>query len=336
MSRDVGGHDSPASTVLVVVAHPDDEVLGFAGVVANAREQGRHVRVAVVTNGDWAAAGRTPFRVCGARRGRESRVARYGLRRNRETIESLSLLGLEWSLDPRRSDVFFLGYPNSALQSIARDESPSAHARSGLQHTYAYAGGRARCGGDLRSLLDGRPSALRAADLAGDVDALLELTEPKDVYTHVSFDGHPDHAETHRQLVAALERAGASVTLHSTLIHPEGTGERMADSAREWPNPSEAEVGTPFERFTPQHGFEAPPTGDQRRGWGPLGAPDELVDVPQAMLEPDPARNLKWQAIARHRSQILCRPDSAGIYHASCGYMRAFVKRHEFFWTRRL
>jgi hypothetical protein len=49
----------------------------------------------------------------------------------------------------------------------------------------------------------------------------------------------------------------------------------------------------------------------------------------------DPARNVKWQVIARYPSQLDCRRDEAGRAHASCGYLRAFVKRHEFFWTQR-
>ena len=52
------------------------------------------------------------------------------------------------------------------------------------------------------------------------------------------------------------------------------------------------------------------------------------------MQAAEPDRNLKWRAIARYASQIDCTRRDDGSYHASCGYMRAFVKRHEFFWTR--
>ena len=51
------------------------------------------------------------------------------------------------------------------------------------------------------------------------------------------------------------------------------------------------------------------------------------------MWDPDPAKNLKWQTIARYASQIDCRETGRGTYHPSCGYLRAFVKRVEFFWT---
>ncbi len=254
----------------------------------------------------------------------------------------MALLGLHWSRDPAESDIFFLGYPNLGLEAIAASEAVWTGDATGLHRTYA-ADGRARrssCNGDLRYLLDGGHSRFCAADLASDFDALLELTEPGDIYTHADFDGHPDHAEVHRQLLAAVSRRQASLTMHSTLIHPEGTAECMYLSALQWPNPAEG-GNDPFARFTPRLAFEPPPVpaGSEQptgRSWGPVGPPDERVDVPESMLDDDPERNLKWRVIAEYASQISCNPQPDGNYHASCGYMRAFVKREEFFWTRRL
>ena len=159
------------------------------------------------------------------------------------------------------------------------------------------------------------------------------------MYTHAEFDGHPDHATVARAVTAALARSGLAVVLHATLIHPAGSGPCLGWSAERWPNPPLA--GDPFARFTPTLDVTPPPVpscGPTVEGfdWGPAGPPDELVEVPLAMQEVDPARNLKWQAITRYASQIDCRRDEAGHRHPSCGYMRAFVKRREFFWTRRL
>ncbi len=44
------------------------------------------------------------------------------------------------------------------------------------------------------------------------------------------------------------------------------------------------------------------------------------------------AANLKWRVISHYRTQINCVP-SGGAYHYSCGYMHAFVKHDEIFWT---
>lgn len=323
------------SSILVVVAHPDDEALGFAGIIARSRAQGRRVRVAIVTNGDDRALGRLPLRFCRAQRGRPARVARLGVRRGRETIEAMALLGLRFSRDPASSEIFLLGYPNHSLETIVDSGAPWAGDATGLHRTYAAGGGWRGCDGDFSHLLRGRHSRLSAEDLNRDLDDLLELAQPSDVYTHAAFDGHPDHAEVHRQVVLALRRRGSPVTVYSTLIHPAGTGRRMYQSAYEWPNPAQNEVATPFERFTPHLDFDPPPAGGGS-DWGPLGPPDRLLEVPAAMMDPDPALNLKWQTIARYASQLDCRGNGGGSYHPSCGYLRAFVKRSEFFWTLRV
>jgi len=323
-------------SLLVVVAHPDDEVLGFAGVIARARAHHRPVRVAVVTNGDDRALGRSPLRCCGARRGRPSRVARLGLRRGRETIEAMELLGLRFSRDISTSDVFFLGYPNLGLESIARSAEPWRDDATGLHRTYAAGARRMRCDGDLSFLVHGDHSKLSPEHLARDLDDLLALAQASDVYTHAEFDGHPDHAEVHRKVVAAVRRRGRPVTVHSTLIHPPGTRDHMYDSAYEWPNPAQAEVQTPFERFTPQLDFAPPPSDtnsdDAGPAWGPFGPPDELAEVPLEMQDPDPNRNLKLLAITRYVTQLDCRRRDDGSFHPSCGFLRAFAKRSEFFW----
>jgi len=318
--------------LLVVVAHPDDEALGFAGVIARARSEGRRVFVAIVTNGDDRPHGRLPLRFCGAPRGRPARVARQGIRRGSETLAATALLGLRHSRDPEDSDVFLLGYPNYGLETIARADVPWTGDAAALHHTYA-AGGAGRCDGDLSYLLRRRHSQLCAPDLARDLDDLLNLAAASDVYTHVEFDGHPDHVEVHRQVVAALRRGGRPSTVHATLIHPAGTRDRMYESAYEWPNPAQEGLATPKERFSPHLDFTPPgPDGS----WGPLGPPDEVVEVPPSMQDPDPAINLKWQVITSYASQIDCREDGQHSVHPSCGYMRAFAKRVEFFWTLRI
>jgi LmbE family N-acetylglucosaminyl deacetylase len=320
-------------SVLVVVAHPDDEALGFAGIIARARSEGLSTKVAVVTNGDSPRPGKgLPCR--GAQAGPPAGTVRYGLRRAQETISAMSLLGLRWHSDLGRSDLYLLGYRNGLLRAMS--EKPGVSDPTGLDVTYAPTGGRLGRWrrGDLRFLRQHRHAPLSTSDLASDLDSLLEIAQPSDIYTHAEFDGHPDHTEVHRQLVAALKRRGMAVTLHTTLIHPEDTADTMYESALEWPNPADG-PGGPYARFTPDLGFDPPPV-DGGYSWGPLGAPDELVEVPDLMRRSDPNANLKWQTISRYRSQISCRERSDGTRHASCGYLRAFVKRHEFFWRSEL
>jgi len=268
-------------------------------------------------------------------------AAARGLRRDAESVAALGILGLHWSADPHQSDVLLLGYPDLGLTQIAAAGSSWTDDASGLHHTYGedFDGSGETCNGDLHQLLEGRHAELTAHMLATDLDAVLDLTHPADVYTHAGFDGHPDHAEVFRQVTAALARSQWGAVLHATLIHPQGTGDCLGLSAEQWPNPPLGDHD-PFARFTPALDVTPPPLPacalrGGRASWGPLGPPDELVEVPPEMQAADPDRNLKWRAIARYTSQVDCTRRSDGGYPASCGYMRAFVKRHEFFWTQR-
>ena len=117
-------------------------------------------------------------------------------------------------------------------------------------------------------------------------------------------------------------------------MHPYGDGDCMALSSARWPNPA-LPNNNPFARFTPTLDFTAPPAdpcnpATRRPSWGPFGAPNEVVDVPATMQTTSEATNKKWLAINKYDSQIDCEnPDP---YHVNCGYMRAFVKKSEFFW----
>jgi LmbE family N-acetylglucosaminyl deacetylase len=269
-------------SLLVIVAHPDDELIGMAGVIASARREGRRVVVTVVTNGDaW-------------------RPREHGLRRDAETLAGLALLGVP------RDDVVFLGYPDGAL-----DRLPRLRGRP----TYALDGG-------FRFLQKARHTRATRRGLARDLSMLIDLVNPAEVYTHVPFDGHGDHAAVAR-FVLGLVPDGTVV--RGTLMHPPGAGNCLELSAGRWPNSGGAQ------RFRPDADVEAPPSPPcvehpPGTSWGPLGAPDVLLEVPTDMQEREEAANLKWRALTCHASQLELGPVSAG-------YLRAFVKRHEFFWT---
>jgi LmbE family N-acetylglucosaminyl deacetylase len=231
--------------VLVVVAHPDDEAIGMAGVIAAARREGRRVEVAIVADG--------------------SSEVRRG-----ESIAGLALLGVP------REDIVFLGYPDGAL-----DRLPRLRARRRLRR--------------------------RLAAVAADEG---------EIYTHVPFDGHPDHVVV---VGVVLAVAPSECAVWGTLMHPPGAGACLELSASRWPGP-----------FRPAGDPEPPPSPacaerPEHTSWGPLGPPHVLVEVPADMQRSDEQTNLKWQAIACHRSQI-------ELSDISARYLRGFVRRREFFW----
>jgi LmbE family N-acetylglucosaminyl deacetylase len=323
-----GPATSAPGPVLVIAAHPDDEALGMAGIIAHTQSSGRPIYVAIVTHGE-ALNGGTASPHCGAAAGTKAGHARLGLIRDSETVAAMALLKLPWTQSVSTSRVFFLGYPDTGLTAIADSHVSWTGAATGLHETYAEDGdgSTATCNGDFRFLLSGHHSPLSASALATDIDALVAMVRPTDVYTHAEIDSHTDHAEVYRQVVASLRRTDVAATVHATLIHPED----HRDCLHEWPNPSLASVGGNVHgRFTPSIDFTAPPkpscVGSKTLNWGSWGPPNEWVEVPASMQATSEASNLKWQVLSKYDSQASWCP-------GSCDYFRAFVKKREFFWT---
>jgi hypothetical protein len=94
-------------------------------------------------------------------------------------------------------------------------------------------------------------------------------------------------------------------TRHAALDpHPSGGYPRQAcTSPPTSADPSQEDVGDAVRALTPHLDFAAPP-GDSGPSWGPLGPPDEIVEVPPAMqlrsrAEPQVAGNRQVCLAAR-------------------------------------
>src|SRR5881397_3143976 len=128
----------PDDRVLVVVAHPDDEIIGAGGFMAAARQTGASVSVLVVTNGD-------SNRMAAALVGRHlpprpGEFIREGRMRQQETVEALRRLGVA------PANVFFLGFPDRQLALVMRSPlEPVASAYTGLRSA-EYPGVADHCG----------------------------------------------------------------------------------------------------------------------------------------------------------------------------------------------
>ena len=290
----------PRADLLVLAPHPDDESLMTAGVLADAIRRGKRVVVAFATNGDLGC-------------------ERNGLVRETEALRALATLGVP------ADHVFFLGYPDghlaalggSALAPLQRRSTAGACITGNTTYANQGAGGT-----DLHSLLNGTPAPYAASSLVGDLAALLDRVQPRDIYVSHPVDHHLDHAFTYTYLRRALEHlptwraAKTRVRVHRSLVHLGGC----------WPTaktPAGAGVPKcPDVRFEPTAGWPELPSPYQRY------KPNEERPVLPEMRRTDPTKNPKIVAIASHETQTGPRPPLSYLY--------SFARRSEPFWLETL
>ena len=173
------------------------------------------------------------------------------------------------------------------------------------------------------------------------MESLLAVTNPSDIYAHAPFDGHADHAKLTSSLTAAMVRQRHERVAPHDAHPPRGNRRVPAAVGRAVAEPD----ACVRERrpLRPLHAERSPSPPRRCRPAtrtpprpGRAGAPKarrtRSSTVPAAMQAATEAANLKWQVISRYATQIDCTPQPE--YHVNCGYMRAFVKREEFFWKR--
>ena len=279
-----------AKNVMILMAHPDDEALSAAGIINKAVTNGDTVKVVIVTNGD--AGGPIPG------------VA-LGLTREGETVSGAALLGLT------EPNIIFLGYGDRSILNIYNSPSDTAIFTSdaGETKTYGTSGLGAK---DFHSYLYGIPGDYNRKTIIQDIQDVLLIVRPDDIYTASKYDDHPDHRAVNLLLVNALEKlqkqgSGFNTTLHETLIHPPCS---LCLLPHRWPEPL---VLPPVPFPQPEFLYQSPLDWNLR----------ESLIVPLPMQSADPNTNLKYQTISQHHSQT--QYDSDDLF--------SFVKLDEFFWT---
>jgi len=214
----------PGQRILVFAPHPDDETLGAAGLMRQARLRNDDVRVVIITNGDG-------FRISAASEFHELTVppkdfVRYGYLRQGEARIALGVLGIP------ADHVHFLGYPDRGLMPMWIDHwaasSPDASAYTLADHspyTDAATPNAPYCG----------------AALLDDIKRQMLAEQPTDIYVTHPNDDHPDHAAASVFVRTAFEQLRASgvawaqtAHLHYYLVHrgdwptPQGLHENAA------------------------------------------------------------------------------------------------------------
>lgn len=202
---------APAASqrLLVFAPHPDDETLGAAGLMRQARLRGDDVRVVIITNGDG-------FRISAAQEFREVVVppkdfVRYAYLRQGEARTALGVLGIP------TDHVYFLGYPDRGLLPMW-----TSHWTPDAPVTSAYTGADHSPYTDSTTL----DTPYCGAALLADIKRQMQDERPTDIYVTHPNDDHPDHAAASVFVRTALEQLRAaglpwakSARLHYYLVH---------------------------------------------------------------------------------------------------------------------
>jgi LmbE family N-acetylglucosaminyl deacetylase len=184
--------------ILIVAPHPDDDVLGMGGTIAEAIAEGGTVLVVFLTSGDASQAGKRLITMHPFHSAREYRA--LGSRRQKEAVLALSRLGV-----PGESAVF-LNYPDRGLTSMLQDHwlavdpfrSPFTK-RDSKYSDVAFNPGASYCGENLEA----------------DQMLLFVLYQPTIVYLPHPSDNHPDHHTGYQFAHSALEQSYNLGTLSS-------------------------------------------------------------------------------------------------------------------------
>ncbi len=199
---------SPATRLLVVAPHPDDETLGAGGLIQRVLHAGGAVKVVFMTSGDGFPAGVALARHIQHPQAQDYRE--YGMLRQKEAKQALATLGLS------SKDMLFLGFPDSGLCP--------------LQMTYLIDNGRNYL--SPFTLEDRPPTAdvmlpsieYNGEDLTKELTWVLSHFRPTLVVTVHPMDRHPDHCATYRFVRAALQalpkyNAALRPSLLTFLVH---------------------------------------------------------------------------------------------------------------------
>ncbi len=169
--------------VLVIAPHPDDEVIGCAGVMLQALEQHKRVGVVVITSGD----GHPALAAAVAKKDRDQLApgdfVNSGALRQQHSVNAMARLGLP------KEELMFLGYPDSGLERIFTMDGSAPFRQMFTQKSETY-GVTVR---DYHSIVHGRPAPYLKANVVGDLVEIIRDRQPKEIYVTHEADTHGDH-----------------------------------------------------------------------------------------------------------------------------------------------
>lgn len=329
------------ASLLILAPHPDDEVLGFAGLADAYRRQGKPVRTLVVTDGDayceacalWSG-GDLFGPTCDARdlsNFETPAVDSFAEVRRLESTAAASILGLP--------EPAFLGYPDTGIAAAWYNRGEGRPGAALHRSDFSACSRCGDCEGDPSFGYGSGPATELSAETL--VETLRDLMAASDenalVATTHWLDGHGDHAglgEFVRQVNAELD---VPRTLAFAVIHAHTPRDHAFPDCW-YPGPAATECPC----FDAEAGELAMLRAHRERPDWPQELPDDADygDPAQLCLAPELVGNgaLKPRAIEAFESQTgtkgrvpgLPPPERSGVMDCN-GYLLSFGRRSEVF-----
>jgi LmbE family N-acetylglucosaminyl deacetylase len=214
-------------SIVIFAPHPDDEVIGCAGIMMQALARGARVTVVAITSGDGfdaAAAGVTHKRVDQVGPDDFLALSRF---RQTESRNALEILG------GTAEDLIVLGYPDGDLGNLyeSADDKVITQQSTKKNETYAL------IQKDYHTSAHGKPAPYRRSSVIADLVELLNTLQPTEIYVTDDADGHIDHRAAFWFVRDAAKQVGYKGAFYTYLVH----------GLPAWPFPTGVTPDRPFE-----------------------------------------------------------------------------------------
>lgn len=273
--------DTPnrSESIVVFAPHPDDEVIGCAGIIMQALARGARVTVVDITSGDGfdaAAAGLTHKKVDQV--GPDDFFALSRLRQT-QSRNALEILG------GKSGDLIVLGYPDGDLGNLynSGDDKVIRQQFTKKNETYAL------IQKDYHSSAHGKPVLYQRSSVLGDLMELLTNLQPTEIYVTDETDGHIDHRAAFWFVRDAAQQVGYRGAFYTYLVH----------GLPAWPFPPGVTPDRPFESRTVDG--EVAPRG---LPWPPPRRVPLPPEQAQRKLKSIRAHNLSVVGMPDHQSEM--------------------------------
>lgn len=329
--------------LLILAPHPDDEILGFAGLASEFIGQGKTVRTVVVTDGDaycdactlWTT-GSTNGRTCDALTLSNLETAEIDSLaeiRRAESTAAASILG--------RPAPEFLTYPDTGLGVARANVENGDPARLLKRSDFSSC---ASCGACQTGYGAGPETRLSASTLIASLDELIGATAQNTLIATTHWlDSHSDHAALGAFVSERTAAIGNGRTVAFAVIHANTTnGYAAADCW--YPGPAAKDCACfDEERAALQPAWlDALRTHRERPDWPQILPDDVDYGEPSQLCLDDVTRLAKPQAINAFGTQLgttgqvpgILSESSEGLLDCS-GYLRSFGRRTEVFVVKR-